>query len=164
MKKILMLFAALILFGSMTVKAEEAYVAGSETEIFGSPAWNPSLMANQMVWDEGLAKYCKVYTVDKAYKSVGVKVVYNGQWYGANEGGEEVKFSLSGPGDFVVYFSKATYHVTVGGPIVGEEQLGPDEGFEDIGTSDRPLKVMTDGTLNILRGEKRYDATGRMVK
>ena len=104
------------------VMEPEAFVAGSEAEIFGT-AWTAGLSANQMTWDEGMAKYAKVYTVDKAYKSVGLKVVYDNVWYGENGGSENVKFSLSGPGEFVVYFNKATYHVTVGGPIVGEEQF-----------------------------------------
>jgi len=38
------------------------------------------------------------------------------------------------------------------------------QGFENIETSDRPMKVVIDGTLYILRGENVYDATGRMVK
>ena len=104
------------------VMEPEAFVAGSEADIFGT-AWTAGLSANQMTWDEGMAKYAKVYTVDKAYKSVGLKVVYDNVWYGENGGSENVKFSLSGPGEFVVYFNKATYHVTVGGPIVGEEQF-----------------------------------------
>jgi len=108
---------------TFTVDQEpDAFVAGSEAEIFGT-AWTAGLSANQMTWNEGLSKYAKVYTVDKAYKSVGLKVVYGNEWYGENGGSENVKFSLSGPGEFVVYFNKATYHVTVAGPIVGEEQF-----------------------------------------
>ena len=38
------------------------------------------------------------------------------------------------------------------------------QGFENIETSDKPVKVMIDGTLYILRDGKVYDATGRMVK
>lgn len=49
MKKILTLFTALILFGSMTVKADKAYVVGSEAEIFGV-AWTTGLSANEMTW------------------------------------------------------------------------------------------------------------------
>ena len=163
MKKILTLFTALLLFGSMTVKAGEAYVVGSEAEIFGV-AWTTGLSANEMIWNADLAKYAKVYHVDKAYESVGLKVVYNGTWYGVNGGANNVQFSLSGPGDFVVYFNKATYDVTVGGGIVGEDHHGTEEGFENIQTSDKPMKVLIDGTLYILRGEKIHDATGRMVK
>ena len=37
-------------------------------------------------------------------------------------------------------------------------------GFENIESGDAPMKVMIDGTLYILRGEKVYDATGRLVK
>ena len=100
----------------------DAFVAGSEAEIFGT-AWTTGLSANQMIWDEDLAKYKKVYTVDKAYKSVALKVVYGGVWYGEEGGESNVKFSLSGAGEFVVYFNKATHHVTVAGSIVGEEQF-----------------------------------------
>ena len=38
------------------------------------------------------------------------------------------------------------------------------QGFENLETSDKPMKVMIEGTLYILRGEKVYDATGRLVK
>lgn len=38
------------------------------------------------------------------------------------------------------------------------------QGFENLDASEKPLKVMIDGTLYILRGEKVYDATGRLVK
>ena len=163
MKKLLTLFTALILFGSMTVKADEAYVVGSEAEIFGI-AWTTGLSANEMTWHEDIAKYAKVYHVDKAYESVGLKVVYNGNWYGKEGGEADVKFSLSGPGDFVVYFSKVTYDVIVGGGIVGDEHHGTEEGFENLESGDQPMKVLIDGTLYILRGEKIHDATGRMVK
>lgn len=37
-------------------------------------------------------------------------------------------------------------------------------GFENIESGDAPVKVMIEGTLYILRGEKVYDATGRLVK
>lgn len=38
------------------------------------------------------------------------------------------------------------------------------QGFENIESGDAPMKVMIEGTLYILRGEKVYDATGRLVK
>lgn len=38
------------------------------------------------------------------------------------------------------------------------------QGFENLQTSDKPVKVVIDGALYILRGENIYDATGRMVK
>ena len=38
------------------------------------------------------------------------------------------------------------------------------QGFDNIETGDAPMKVMIDGTLYILRGEKVFDATGRLVK
>ena len=37
-------------------------------------------------------------------------------------------------------------------------------GMENINASDKPLKVMIDGQLFIIRGEKVFDATGRLVK
>lgn len=108
--------------GSGAPVEPDAFVAGSEAEIFGT-TWDASASANQMIWDEGLSKYKKVYTVDKAYKSVALKVVYGGVWYGEEGGESNVKFSLSGAGEFVVYFNEATHHVTVAGSIVGEEQF-----------------------------------------
>ena len=38
------------------------------------------------------------------------------------------------------------------------------QGFENLDASDKPMKVVIDGTLYILRGENVYDATGRLVK
>ena len=37
-------------------------------------------------------------------------------------------------------------------------------GFENIESGDKPMKVMIEGTMYIIRGEKVYDATGRLVK
>ena len=37
-------------------------------------------------------------------------------------------------------------------------------GINEIQVSDKPVKVMIDGQLFILRGDKRYDATGRLVE
>ena len=37
-------------------------------------------------------------------------------------------------------------------------------GIEDIKASEKPMKMMIDGNIYILRGEKLYDATGRLVK
>ena len=37
-------------------------------------------------------------------------------------------------------------------------------GFENLNASEKPVKLMIDGNIYILRGEKLYDATGRLVK
>lgn len=37
-------------------------------------------------------------------------------------------------------------------------------GFENINAADKPMKLMINGQIFILRGEKMYDATGRLVK
>jgi hypothetical protein len=37
-------------------------------------------------------------------------------------------------------------------------------GFENIDATDKPVKMLIDGNIYILRGEKMYDATGRLVK
>ena len=37
-------------------------------------------------------------------------------------------------------------------------------GVDELNASDAPVKMMIDGQLFILRGEKMYDATGRLVK
>ena len=38
------------------------------------------------------------------------------------------------------------------------------QGFENIETGDAPMKIMIEGQMYILRGERVYDATGRLVK
>lgn len=45
--------------------------------------------------------------------------------------------------------------------VNGETQA---QGFDNLESGDAPVKVMIDGTLYILRGEKVFDATGRLVK
>ena len=108
---------------AITYPAEpDAFVAGSSTEIFGTE-WDATAEANKMTWNEGLSKYTKTYTVDKAYKSVALKVVYDGSWYGIEGGEDNVKFSLSGAGEFTVLFDKTTHYVTLEGTIVGDEQF-----------------------------------------
>ena len=37
-------------------------------------------------------------------------------------------------------------------------------GFENIDATEKPVKLMLNGQIYILRGEKLYDATGRLVK
>lgn len=37
-------------------------------------------------------------------------------------------------------------------------------GFENLNASEKPVKLMIDGNIYILRGEKLYDTTGRLVK
>jgi hypothetical protein len=37
-------------------------------------------------------------------------------------------------------------------------------GCENINASETPVKMIIDGQLYILRGEKMYDATGKLVK
>ena len=37
-------------------------------------------------------------------------------------------------------------------------------GIENVGTSEQPMKMIIDGQLYIIRGEKMYDAQGKLVK
>lgn len=48
--------------------------------------------------------------------------------------------------------------------IMGVNGKDEAQGFENLDASETPMKVMIDGTLYILRGEKVFDATGRLVK
>ena len=48
--------------------------------------------------------------------------------------------------------------------VLGVNGKDEAQGFEDLDASEKPLKVMIDGTLYIIRGEKVFDATGRLVK
>lgn len=47
---------------------------------------------------------------------------------------------------------------------LGRDAENAAQGFENILGGDQPMKVMIDGTLYIIRGEKVFDATGRLVK
>ena len=95
---------------------EDTYiVAGSEPEIFGI-SWDGSNQANQMVKGND-GEYSKVYTVDKAYKNVQLKVVKNGDvWIGVN--GNNFEFKLTGAGSFTVSFDPARNVISVAGDIV----------------------------------------------
>lgn len=48
--------------------------------------------------------------------------------------------------------------------ISGDQAPAVITGVEDLNVGDQPIKVMIDGQLFILRGEKMYDAQGRLVK
>ena len=48
--------------------------------------------------------------------------------------------------------------------IMGVNGKDEAQGFENLESGDAPMKIMIDGTLYILRGEKVFDATGRLVK
>ena len=85
-------------------------------------------------------------------------------------------------GDFSVDIEVPAYYCYVDYPAVlaGEPAAAPApgrrrvtmgvngkdaaQGFENILGGDQPMKVMIDGTLYIIRGEKVFDATGRLVK
>jgi hypothetical protein len=48
--------------------------------------------------------------------------------------------------------------------VVGLNGKDETQGFENLQSGETPMKVMIDGTLYIIRGEKVFDATGRLVK
>ena len=47
---------------------------------------------------------------------------------------------------------------------MGVQQTEIATGIESLNIGDQPMKIMIDGQIYILRGEKMYDATGRLVK
>ena len=47
---------------------------------------------------------------------------------------------------------------------MGVQQTEIATGIENLNIGDQPMKIMIDGQIYILRGEKMYDATGRLVK
>lgn len=117
--KTIMIVVAM-LFTSIGVSAQEDedtyIVAGSEPEIFGT-GWDGFNQANQMV-EGNDGKYSKVYTVDKAYDNVQLKVVKNnGEWIG-DETGNNVEFKLTGAGSFTVIFDPDQNVASVAGDIV----------------------------------------------
>ena len=72
---------------------------------------------------------------------------------------------------YVNYDELKNHPIAAAAPAPGRRRVimgvnGKDEaqGFENLNASETPMKVMIDGTLYILRGEKKYDATGRLVK
>jgi hypothetical protein len=48
--------------------------------------------------------------------------------------------------------------------IMGTNGTEQAQGIDDLNASETPVKMMINGQLFILRGEKLYDATGRLVK
>ena len=72
---------------------------------------------------------------------------------------------------YVNYDELKIHPIAAAAPAPGRRRVimgvnGKDEaqGFENLNASETPMKVMIDGTLYIIRGEKKYDATGRLVK
>lgn len=72
---------------------------------------------------------------------------------------------------YVNYDELKNHPIAAAAPAPGRRRVimgvnGKDEaqGFENLNASETPMKVMIDGTLYILRGEKVFDATGRLVK
>ncbi len=85
---------------------------------------------------------------------------------------------LCGVGQFLVRAERAyldlsdpTVEKQYKAPVAGRRRVAltnnaaeEAQGFENLDASEKPLKVMIEGQLYILRGERVYDATGRLVK
>ena len=84
--------------------------------------------------------------------------------------------------DFVVNINVPAYYCYIDYPAVLADEPAPAPapgrrrvsmgvqgsqvatGFEAIEASEKPMKLMINGQIFILRGEKLFDATGRLVK
>ena len=78
MKKLLTLFTALILLGSMTMKAQDTWTpAGTPASVFGEE-WEPELTANDMTLSNGLYVFAK--QSDFSATSIEFKVCKNHGW------------------------------------------------------------------------------------
>lgn len=94
-------------------------VSGDSSDIFGA-AWDHTNAANEMEWDEANGVFTKTFTVDKAYKTVLLKVVKDGTEFFGDENGDNVVFKLTGAGDFTVTLVPSTGKIEVTGATVGE--------------------------------------------
>ena len=97
--------------------AQDTYiVAGSSSDIF-EVTWDATNEANKMTKQTD-GTYAKTYTVTSAANDIQLKVVKNeNEWYG-DANGNNVKFNLTGAGEFTVTINPETGVVSVTGDIV----------------------------------------------
>ena len=92
-------------------------------------------------------------------------IIYNNALYFVNSnnvyvGEHRAYLDMTGvPGYVPQQGNNARRRVTMA--VYGKDEA---QGFDNLESGDAPKKVMIDGTLYIFRGEKQYDATGRLVK
>jgi len=92
-------------------------------------------------------------------------IIYNNALYFVNSanvyvGAHRAYLDMTGvPGYVPQQGNSARRRVTMA--VYGKDEA---QGFDNLESGDAPKKVMIDGTLYIFRGEKQYDATGRLVK
>lgn len=98
MKKILTLFTALILMGSMTVVQADVYtVAGSDASIFGA-SWDPENAAADMTLSNGLYVFAKNVSLSSSY--VELKVCKDHGWGTSYPSGDNYILDISAAGTY----------------------------------------------------------------
>lgn len=115
MKKLLTLFTALLLFGSMTVvQAADVYRVAGSSSLFGSN-WSTTDDNNKMTLQDGKYRLVKENTSSSA-KSVEFKVVKNGSWDYAYPSSN---YSISVPGNTKLLITYTTSGNAVNAQILG---------------------------------------------
>ena len=104
--------------------SEDTYVvAGNAEGASGAPDtlfnafWDGSYAGNQMTKNAD-GTYSKTFTAEKAYESVGLKVVKNGSTWIGDANGNNIQFAVTGAGDFTVTIDPETNAITVTGDNV----------------------------------------------
>lgn len=167
---------------------EVAYFDASQKKIFFDEVLNGAMVAGTpyIFLPEENVTQLKVYYTDAASadagnanglfgsytktlleQNVGNYILYNNQYLLVNSGdvyvGENrayIKIGVEGgvPTNAVAP-APGRRRVAMG--VLNEQVI---TGVEDLNVGDQPVKVMIDGQMFILRGEKMYDAQGRLVK
>lgn len=113
MKKILTLFTALILFGSMTVvQATDYTVAGEPAAVFGTN-WTPSLTDNDMTLEDGVYRFEKSGVSFESDTEIKFKVCADHGWDVAYPGDNYVQEISAGTHDIAITFHEASQTVVL---------------------------------------------------
>ena len=104
------------------------------------------------------------YTKEPLAQNAGNYILYNNQYLLVNSdnvyvGENRAYIKLGEISTNAVAPAPGRRRVAMG--VLNEQVI---TGVEDLNVGDQPIKVMIDGQLFILRGEKMYDAQGRLVK
>lgn len=156
MKKLLTLFTALILFGSMTMKAQDTWTpAGTPASVFGEE-WNPELTANDMTLSNGLYVFAK--QSDFSATSIEFKVCKNHGW-GTAYPGSNYGFTIPNGSKYLIITYNPSGNNVNAIAISSMTVAGDNATLFGSGTTWSPSTTANDMTLQS-EGTYKFEKTG----